>query len=152
MIRLADAFAALGRGSLTFVGDGPLKGRLSGRENVRVVGLVPHDEVPGWLAAADVVCGPSLVEPFGQALLEGLASGRNVVATRIGGPPEFVPAAAGVLIDPLDAGELTRALDQAASLPVPNPAAREADAAHDVRLQAARVEKILERARRGRPA
>jgi glycosyltransferase involved in cell wall biosynthesis len=152
VIRLADAFTALGRGSLTFVGDGPLRGELTGRAGVRVVGPVPHDEVPGWLAAADVVCGPSLVEPFGQALLEGLASGRNVVATRIGGPPEFVPADAGVLVDPLDVGELTRALEQAASLPVPNPAAREAAAAHDVRLQAARVEEILERARRGRPA
>jgi glycosyltransferase involved in cell wall biosynthesis len=152
VIRLADAFAALGRGSLTFVGDGPLRNELAGRAGVRVVGLVPHAEVPGWLAAADVVCGPSLVEPFGQALLEGLASGRNVVATRIGGPPEFVPAEAGVLVDPLDVGELTQALDQAASLPVPNPAAREAAAAHDVRLQAARVEAILERARRGRPA
>jgi glycosyltransferase involved in cell wall biosynthesis len=152
VIRLADAFAALGRGSLTFVGDGPLRSELAGCVNVRVVGPVPHAEVPGWLAAADVVCGPSLVEPFGQALLEGLACGRNVVATRIGGPPEFVPAAAGVLVDPLDVGELTRALDQAASLPVPNPAAREAAAAHDVRLQAARVEEILERARRGRPA
>jgi glycosyltransferase involved in cell wall biosynthesis len=152
VIRLADAFAALGRGSLTFVGDGPLRGELSGRAGVRVIGPVPHAEVPGWLAAADVVCGPSLVEPFGQALLEALASGRNVVATRIGGPPEFVPADAGVLVDPLDVGELTRALDRAASLPVPNPAAREAAAGHDVRLQAARVEAILERARRGRPA
>jgi glycogen(starch) synthase len=152
VIRLADAFAALGRGSLTFVGDGPLRGELAGRANVRVVGPVPHGEVAAWLAAADVVCGPSLVEPFGQALLEGLASGRNVVATRIGGPPEFVPPEAGVLVDPLDVGELTRALDQAASLPVPNPAARAAAAAHDVRLQAARVEEILERARRGRPA
>ena len=113
---------------------------------MRVVGRVPHDEVPGWLAAADVVCGPSLLEPFGQALLEALACGRNVVATRIGGPPEFVPPDAGVLVDPLDVGELARALDEAASLPVPNPAAREAAEAHDVRRQAARVEAILERA------
>ncbi len=152
VVRLADAFAALGRGSLTFVGDGPLRERLTGRPGVRVVGRIPHDAVPGYLAAADVVCGPALIEPFGQALLEALACGRNVVATRVGGPPEFVPPAAGVLVDPLDLGELTRALDTAASLPVPNEAARVAAAAHDVRLQAQRVEAILLRAVRDRPA
>jgi glycosyltransferase involved in cell wall biosynthesis len=152
VVRLADAFAALGRGSLTFVGDGPLRSELAGRERVRIIGRVPHDAVPGYLAASDVVCGPALIEPFGQALLEALACGRNVVATRVGGPPEFVPVEAGVLVDPLDVPELTRALETAASLPVPNEAARVAAAAHDVRLQAERVEEILQRAVRDRRA
>jgi len=39
-----------------------------------------------------------------------------------------------------------------AVLPIPNPAAREAAEAHDLKLQAGRVEAILERAARGRPA
>ena len=133
-------------GSLTFVGDGPLRARLEGRPRIRVVGRVAHDEVPGWLAAADVVCGPALVEPFGQALLEAMAAGRSVVATRIGGPPEFVPAGAGVLVDPLDDAQLTRALAAAAALPSPNDEGRAAAAAHDVRRQAERVEAILLRA------
>jgi len=148
--RLADAFAAFGRGSLTYVGDGPLRKQLEGRERVRVVGRVAHDEVPRWLSAADVVCGPALIEPFGQSLLEAMACERTVVATRIGGPPEFVTAESGVLVDPLDVAGLTRALDVAASLPSPNLAARTAAAAHDVRRQAERVEAILERAVRGR--
>ena len=101
---------------------------------------------------ADVVCGPALIEPFGQALLEALACGRNVVATRIGGPPEFVPPDAGVLVDPLDVDELARALEAAAALPVPNEAARAAAAKHDVRLQAERLEEILLRAVRDRRA
>jgi glycosyltransferase involved in cell wall biosynthesis len=149
VVRLADAFARLGRGSLTFVGDGPLRSRLEGRERVRVVGRVPHDAVPGWLAAADVFCGPALLEPFGQAILEAMACGRSVVATRVGGPPEFVPADAGVLVDPLDVDELGRALVTAAALPAPNDAARAAAAEHDVRRQAERVEEILLRAARG---
>jgi len=149
VVRLADAFATLGRGSLTFVGDGPLRPRLEGRDRVRVVGRVAHDEVPRWLAAADVVCGPALIEPFGQALLEAMAAGRSVVATRIGGPPEFVAADAGVLVDPLDAGQLARALAAAADLPTPNESARAAAAAHDVTRQAERVEAILQRAARG---
>ena len=152
VVRRADAFALVGRGSLTFVGDGPLRGRLEGRAGVRVVGRVRHDAVHGWLASADVICGPALVEPFGQALLEGLATGRSVVATRIGGPPEFVTPGAGVLVDPLDVEGLAQALEAAAALPVPNEAARAAAASHDVRKQAARVEAILERAVRDRRA
>ncbi len=150
VIRLADAFAQLSRGSLTFVGDGPLRTRLEGRNRVRVVGRVPHDQIPGWLSAADVVCGPALIEPFGQALLEAMACSRSVVATRIGGPPEFVTADAGVLVDPLDQAELARALEVAASLPSPNPAARVAAEPHDLRTQAARVEEVLVRAVRDR--
>jgi glycosyltransferase involved in cell wall biosynthesis len=152
VVRLADAFATLGRGSLTFVGDGPLRAELEGRAGIRVVGRVAHDDVPAWLSAADVVCGPALIEPFGQALLEGMACGRSVVATRVGGPPEFVPDDAGVLVDPLDTAGLARALQTAAALPSPNDAARRAAAGHDVRLQAARVEEILLRAVRDRPA
>jgi glycosyltransferase involved in cell wall biosynthesis len=151
-VRLADAFAKLGRGSLTFVGDGPLRGRVEGRPGVRVTGRVPHDEVPALMAAADVVCAPSLIEPFGQSILEAMAAGRTVVATRIGGPPEFVPPEAGILVDPLDESGLARALEAAAAFPSPNEAARAAAAAHDVRLQAERVEEVLLRAARDRRA
>ena len=152
VVRLADAFGRLRDGTLTFVGDGPLRPQLEGRPGVTVTGYVPHDAVPGYLAAADVLCQPSLAEPFGQATLEALASSRSVVATSVGGPPEFVPPGAGVLVDPRDDDGLTAALREAASLPVPNPASRVAAKAHDVRLQAERVEAVLERALRGRRA
>jgi glycosyltransferase involved in cell wall biosynthesis len=150
VVRLADAFASFGRGSLTFVGDGPLRAQLEGREHVRVVGRVAHDEVPRWLSSADVVCGPALVEPFGQSLLEAMACERSVVATRVGGPPEFVTDGAGVLVDPLDVAEIARGLEVASGLPSPNAAARAAAAQHDVRRQAERVEAILQRAVRDR--
>ena len=152
VVRLANAFERLGEGTLTFVGDGPLRSALEGRPGVTVTGYVPHDAVPGYLAAADVLCQPSLVEPFGQAALEALACGRAVVATRNGGPPEFVPSGGGVLVDPLDEDALMAGLRDAAALPVPNPAAREAAEEHDLKRQAARVEAILERAARDRRA
>src|SRR5204862_5911329 len=151
-VRLAEAFERLGRGSLTFVGDGPLRSRLEGRPGVQLAGSVPHDEVPARIAQARVVCQPSLIEPFGQALLEAMACRRPVVATRIGGPPEFVPPEAGVLVDPLDVDGLARALREVASLPVPDDAARAAAERHDVRLQAERIEAILERAVANRQA
>jgi glycosyltransferase involved in cell wall biosynthesis len=160
VVRLARAFERLGEGTLTFVGDGPLRPRLEGVAGVTVTPPVAHDEIPARLAAAHVVCQPSLVEPFGQALLEAMASGRSVVATRIGGPPEFVTAEAGVLVDPADEAEIAAGLRAAAALPCPNGAARDAAARHDVRIQAERVEAILQAAvggedsspRPGRPA
>ena len=152
VVRLADAFGRLGEGSLTFLGDGPLRRELEGRPRVRIVGRVAHDEVPRWLTSADVVCQPSLIEPMGQSLLEAMACGRSVVATRIGGPPEFVTPESGLLVDPTDLDDLERALRAAAAFPVPNAAARDAAGAHDVRLQAERVEALLERAAAGRRA
>jgi glycosyltransferase involved in cell wall biosynthesis len=93
-----------------------------------------------------VVCQPSLAEPFGLVTLEAMACARPVVATRVGGPSEFVPLGAGVLVDPLDEDALVEALDAAASLPRPNDPARAAAERHDIRLQAARIEEVLERA------
>ena len=84
-----------------------------------------------------------------RALLTVMALGRTVVATRIGGPPEFVPPEAGVLVDPADDEALADALRAAAGLPCPNPAARTAAEAHDVRLQAEKVERVLELAAQG---
>jgi glycosyltransferase involved in cell wall biosynthesis len=152
VLRLADAFARLGKGTLTYVGDGPLRAQLEGRAGVELVGRVPYDRIPEQIAAAHVLCQPSLIEPFGQALLEAMACGRTVVATRIGGPPEFVPPEAGVLVDPADEDTLVAALETAASFPCPNPAARAAAEPHDVRAQAAKVEAILERAALSRRA
>jgi len=134
------------------VGDGPLRAALQGRTGLQLAGRVPHADVPNWIAAADVVCQPSLVEPFGLATLEAMAAGRSVVATAIGGPPEFVPPEAGVLVDPTDEAALAQALSRAAALPRPNFAAREAAETHDVKLQAERVEAILLRAAEGRRA
>ena len=148
VVRLAEAFGRVGNGRLTFVGDGPLRPSLEGRPGVEVVPSVPHEEIQSWIARSRVVCQPSLVEPFGQAVLEGLACGRSVVATRIGGPPEFVPPDAGVLVDPLDIDELAQALETAAALPCPNLVARAAAERHDLAEQARRVERVLEQAAR----
>jgi glycosyltransferase involved in cell wall biosynthesis len=147
--RLADAFASFGRGRLVFVGDGPLRGTLEGQANVTLTGRIPQAEVPQWVAACDVLCQPSLMEPFGQATLEGMAMERTVVATTVGGPPEFVTPEAGVLVDPEDTDSIASALERAAAMPTPNPAAREAAAAHDVKRQAARMAEVLGRAAAG---
>jgi glycosyltransferase involved in cell wall biosynthesis len=143
VVALADAFARLGQGRLTYVGDGPLRSRLEGRADVHLAGRVAHDAIAGWIARADVVCQPSLSEPFGQAVLEAMAMARTVVATAHGGPAEFVTPQAGLLIDPGDPLALAGALRDAAARATPNAAAREAAAGHDVRRQAARMADVL---------
>jgi glycosyltransferase involved in cell wall biosynthesis len=152
VVRLADAFARHGEGSLVFVGDGPLRPRLEGRPGVVLVGRVDHGRVARWMHAADVVCQPSLMEPFGLATLEAMACARSVVATNVGGPPEFVPPAAGVLVDPADVDALAAALAAAATLPRPNDDARAAARRHDIRDRVERIERVLERVTSGAPA
>jgi glycosyltransferase involved in cell wall biosynthesis len=120
---------------------------LEGRERVRLLGAVSADEVPALVARSHVICQPSLVEPFGLATLEAMAGGRSVVATAVGGPAEFVPPEAGILVDPFDVSAIADALTAAVALPSPNPAARAAAERHDVNEQARRVEKILAAAR-----
>jgi glycosyltransferase involved in cell wall biosynthesis len=142
-VRLADAFATLDSGSLVFAGDGPLRAHLDGRERVQLLGRVSHSRVADLIAASDIVCQPSLIEPFGQAVLEALACERPVVATRIGGPAELVTRETGVLVDPGDVDSIAAGLRAAVDLPRPNPAARAIAEEHDVVKQAARVARLL---------
>ncbi|HEV2815486.1 MAG TPA: glycosyltransferase [Solirubrobacteraceae bacterium] len=148
LVRLRDAFEALGRGTLVVLGDGPLRAELEGRPGIRLVGRVPHDEVPCWIAKCDALVLPSLEEPLGQVLLEAMASERSVVATKVGGPPGFVTPQAGALVDPLSVDSIRAGLEHAASLPTPNAAAREAAALHALPRQVERMEAVLAAAAR----
>jgi glycosyltransferase involved in cell wall biosynthesis len=93
------ALAALGRGSLLIVGDGPeessLRGlaeRLGVRERVVFVGRVPHGELSRFYSAADVLVLASSREGWPNVLLESMACGTPVAATNVNGTPEVVQA------------------------------------------------------------
>jgi glycosyltransferase involved in cell wall biosynthesis len=75
-----------------------------------------------------------------------MAMERSVLATAVGGPPEFVSRESGVLVDPEDTGGIAAALDLVSRMPSPNPEARRAAAEHDVKRQAGRMAGILEKA------
>ena len=143
VVRLARAYRRFDRGSLVFVGDGPLRAAVEAIPGVRVLGRIEQSQVADWMSACDVLCQPSLIEPFGQALLEAMTSERPVVATRIGGPSEFVRPGAGVLVDPGSVSSIEAGLELAAELPSPNLLAREIAEEHDVRLQARRIATLL---------
>ena len=52
---------------------------------VRFLGPRPHEVLPDYYAAADVVAVPSFYESFGLVAVEAMASGVPVVASRVGG-------------------------------------------------------------------
>jgi len=52
---------------------------------VRFVGAVPHEVLPAYYNAADLVVVPSFYESFGLVAVEAMASGVPVVASRVGG-------------------------------------------------------------------
>ncbi|HEX9530715.1 MAG TPA: glycosyltransferase [Acidimicrobiales bacterium] len=70
------------------------------------------DDVPGELGRLHVLVHASVLpEPFGQVVVEGMAAGLPVVATRAGGPAEIVTEGRdGLLVAPGDAAELAGAL------------------------------------------
>ena len=86
--------------------------------NVFFCGWLPHDVLSRGLNLADVLVAPSYNEPFGQVYIEAMATGIPVIATRSGGPLDFVvetgPRANGWFceVDDLDslAATLHRAL------------------------------------------
>lgn len=82
--------------------------------SVRFAGPVRHDEIPLWLNACDVLCLPSHREGFPTIIVEALACGRPVVATRVGGVPEAViNDSLGILIDSNHPDILASALNTA---------------------------------------
>ena len=54
-------------------------------ERVRFLGPRPHEELPHFYRAADVVAVPSFYESFGLVAVEAMACGTPVVASRVGG-------------------------------------------------------------------
>ena len=72
------------------------------RNYVRIVTIVPHEKLPLWMQASDLLVLPSINEGFGIVAAEALACGIPVVATKSGGPEDIVKDGLGVLVPPED--------------------------------------------------
>ena len=80
-------------------------------DQVHFIGNKSHKEIPLWLNSADIFILPSLQEGFGLAVLEAMACGLPVVASRVGGIPEIITnPKLGTLIPPDDAEAIAAAV------------------------------------------
>jgi glycosyltransferase involved in cell wall biosynthesis len=121
VVDLVKAFITVAAGNnnvmLVYAGDGIARAeieRLSNQsglgEAVRLLGKVSHDALPEWISASDVLCLPSHHEGVPNVLLEAASCGTPCVATTVGGIPEVVTPASGLLVVPGDVAALARAL------------------------------------------
>ena len=92
---------------LEIIGDGPeaphlreLARQLSIEDHVRFLGFKPHSECPELVARSRALVLPSLYECGGAVVLEALALGVPVVATKWGGPAEYLNEKSGILVEP----------------------------------------------------
>ena len=106
---LLEAFRRLDRDAeLVLVGP---RGSYGAR--VQALGRVGDDALRRELAAADVLCAPSLGgESFGLVLVEAMAAGLPVVASRIAGYEDVLPERCGRLVPPGDVTALASALEE----------------------------------------
>ncbi|MGR6328560.1 glycosyltransferase [Sphingomonas sp. XXL09] len=128
-----DAVAGLPGVTLIIAGEGPERDRLAARaaqhgitDRVRLIGGVPHDDLPALIGAADVMALASRSEGLANAWVEAIACGTPVVISDAGGAREvvigpdagrivprtaagFAGGIAAILADP-PAAEATRAM------------------------------------------
>ena len=100
---------------LVIIGEGPERAKIEGllerlnlEQQVILLGQKPHSETLSLIKACDVFLLPSISEQVPNVLLEALALGKPVVATKVGGIPEIKSANLHI-IDELD--EINRILD-----------------------------------------
>lgn len=100
---------------LIVVGDGAERAHLE--QMTRELGAAPlvhflghRDDAPALLEGCDVYANSSISEGISLTILEAMAAGLPVVATRVGGTPEIVDAATGRLVPSRDPETLGQAL------------------------------------------
>jgi len=79
------------------------------------VGMKKNHELAPYYNAADIACVPSHMEGVPNTALEAMACGIPVVGTRVGGIPEVLTDATGLLVDPSQPKQLAAALATALS-------------------------------------
>lgn len=102
--------------NLVLVGDGPARGTLEEQVlrlglGISVVFAGFRSPADAYVTACDVLVQPSLTEGMPNAVLEAMAAGRPVIASRVGGVPELVvDGETGLLVPPAEPDALARAI------------------------------------------
>ncbi len=157
----AAALAGAGHVSLTVAGDGPQRRaleRLAGRLQAPVSfrGHVEFADVPSVLLEHDVLVIPSLNDGFGMAVVEALATGAPVIASReVMSAREYLEDwRNGVLVAPGDVHGVARAMtalagDRTLLARMSEQARRSIAAAYDADADGARLASFLRRVASG---
>ena len=117
---LVDAFAQAHfpkTVSLNIVGDGPdrafIESKIAGyhlSDQIHLLGTKTPEEVNDLLCHSDCFVLSSRLETFAIVVIEAMAKGLPVIATRSGGPETFLRPEHGILIEKENTGELTEAM------------------------------------------
>ncbi len=59
-------------------------------DRVEMLGFIPPEDIPAYLHKADIFVRPALSEGFGNSFVEAMAAGLPVIATPVGGIPDFL--------------------------------------------------------------
>jgi glycosyltransferase involved in cell wall biosynthesis len=112
-----EAVAQIPEATLLVVGQGPERARLEAQARspelagrVRFLGNRPHEELPGLLAAADVMVLPSQSEGLANVWVESLACGTPIVIADVGGAREALDRPQAGRFAALDANEIAAAI------------------------------------------
>jgi teichuronic acid biosynthesis glycosyltransferase TuaC len=126
-----DAVAALPGVSLLIAGAGEARDSLEARiaacgvgDRVRLLGAIPHGELPALVAAGDVMALASASEGLANAWVEALACGTPIVITDAGGAGEVVNAPAYGRVVARDAAAFSQALAEVLATPAAPDAVR----------------------------
>jgi glycosyltransferase involved in cell wall biosynthesis len=94
-----------------------LASRLGVLNRFQFLGRVSRADLLHEYGNADFLVLPSIFEPFGIVLLEAMAAGVPIVASKVGGIPEVIGEHAGILTGPGDASQLAEAISRLAESP-----------------------------------
>jgi glycosyltransferase involved in cell wall biosynthesis len=114
---LVEACAANGP-QVIIAGEGPEHNALKGLAEsngcrLRLLGQVEHAAMRGWLLGASVVAAPSRAEGMSNIVLEALALGCPIVASRVPGNVDLIHhGVSGLLVSPEDPSALRAAIDR----------------------------------------
>lgn len=70
------------------------------KERICLWGRAPSEKIIQFLNACEFLVVPSRMESFGLAALEGMAAGKPILATKVGGLPEIVGMSGNLLVEP----------------------------------------------------
>jgi glycosyltransferase involved in cell wall biosynthesis len=144
--------------TLILVGHGPERAalealalRLGVGDRVRLLGGRPHNELPRWLATADVTLLPTVSEGLANVWVESLSCGTPVVTTDVGGAREVIDRPEAGRLVPREPGAIAAAVREIIASPPDQQAVRRATEKFGWDRNAAELEAHLAALKERRP-